>query len=135
MLKLKTYETFKLDPHMDIITWLENTSNGYEYKCNKFCSVFPNGLITSCDAMREVTQDIRDLAHMFQNIKNPAYVDNEIAECESCDNLSICGGGCPPLKNRYRNYNKSLLSEYCNYRVTIRNFLNRFTGKQNAGLF
>jgi radical SAM protein with 4Fe4S-binding SPASM domain len=69
---------------------------------------------------------------MFEDIRHPDYVDTEIAECSSCKDLSVCAGGCPPLKNRYRSFDKALLSEYCNYRVSIRNHLKRFIENRNG---
>jgi hypothetical protein len=122
MLDLKTYKKFKLDPISDIINGLDNDASVFEFKCNKFLSIFPNGLMTSCDAMREFEQKI-DIEKVFQNTEHPDYVRSCIDICSKCKYLAVCKGGCPPLMYRYMLYAPNLLNEYCEYRVKIRQYV------------
>lgn len=126
MIKLKSYEKFKIDPIMDIIDGFTRNTREYEFKCNKFSSIFPNGVITSCDAMREIKQNIRIDKNMFKSFTQPDYTNRIISKCNSCPEISLCKGGCPPLMNRYECYDKNLLKEYCDYRVGIRKYINTF---------
>lgn len=123
MLEKQTYRKFKLDPLMDMMENLKRTSKSFEFKCNKFASVFPNGIITSCDAMREYEQIIDKYEKIFNGFTQPEYVKRQICKCQACSNLSICKGGCPPLMDRYEKYDSNLLEEYCLYRVGIREFI------------
>ncbi len=123
MLEKQTYQRFKLDPLMEVIENRKRESKGFEFKCNKFASLFPNGEITSCDAMREYEQKIDDYEKIFNNISHPEYVNEQIKRCNACINLPVCKGGCPPLMERYSKYGDDLLYEYCNYRVEIREFI------------
>ena len=129
MLELKTYEKFKLDPIMDIISHLEVVFHALEFKCDKFRSVYPGGLVTPCDVMDETTLCSITLEHIFDSQQLAPYIEAELAECELCENLSICAGGCPSLKSQYRRFNPTLLSEYCDYRVKIRDYLKAFIAK------
>ena len=122
MLDLRTYKKFKLDPIADIINGLNQNATAFEFKCNKFLSVFPNGIITSCDAMREFEQE-RDLKNAFSDLSHPDYVYKCIKICSNCKNLPLCKGGCPPLMHRYMLYSPNLLKEYCEYRVNIKQYV------------
>jgi radical SAM protein with 4Fe4S-binding SPASM domain len=123
ILEKQTYQRFKIDPLINIIENRNKKYNGFEFKCNKFVSLFPNGEITSCDAMREFEQKIDNYGQMFNEIIHPEYVNEQIRRCNACINLPICKGGCPPLMERYKKYGGNLLEEYCNYRVGIREFI------------
>lgn len=126
MLELETYKTFKLDPIMDMMDNLRRKTAQFEFKCNKFSSIFPNGVVTSCDAMREVEQNVEISKDMFEHFIQPEYSNWVIEKCSMCENLSICKGGCPPLMQRYNLYDKNLLEEYCHYRVAIRKYIQGF---------
>ena len=123
MLKLQTYRKFKLDPLMDVMNNSQRNNWEFEFKCNKFASLFPNGLITSCDAMREVRQNMPKLEDIFTGFVQPDYVAREVEFCNNCKELSICKGGCPPLMHRYRMLNVEYLKEYCYYRVELRKYI------------
>lgn len=123
MLKTESYKKYKLDPLMDITENLKRNTVEYEFKCNKFSSIFPNGIVTSCDAMREVTQQVEIGEDMFDNFIQPDYVSWCKDKCNKCSNLSLCKGGCPPLMYRYKKCAPDLLEEYCQYRVDIRQYV------------
>lgn len=132
MLNTESYKKFKLDPLMDIAENLKRETGQYEFKCNKFASVFPDGTITSCDAMREVEQKVEIDPHMFTLFQQPNYVSEFMKKCNSCDYLSICKGGCPPLMYRYNIYKPELMDEYCRYRVGIRKYIMEVMGKNDV---
>lgn len=123
MLHTESYKKYKLDPLMDIANNLRRETTKYEFKCNKFSSIFPDGTVTSCDAMREVEQKVEIGVDMFSAFQQPEYVESCIEKCESCKELSLCKGGCPPLMHRYSQYQRELLDEYCRYRIEIRKFI------------
>ena len=123
MLKTEAYKKYKLDPLMDIAENLRRDTCGYEFKCNKFSSIFPDGMVTSCDAMREIKQNVEIGSHMFDKFHQPDYVLWCGEKCNSCKDLSVCKGGCPPLMFRYKSHMPSLLGEYCEYRVGIRKYI------------
>lgn len=128
MIDTESYKKYKLDPIMDILQELNIPATEYEFKCNKYSSVFPNGVVTSCDAMREVVQGVEIDENIFENFIQPDYVDHVISICNMCKDLSLCKGGCPPLIHRYELYDKSLVQEYCFYRVEIRRYIQGFLG-------
>ena len=123
MLKTEAYKKYKLDPLMDIAENLRRNASEYEFKCNKFSSVFPDGMVTSCDAMREVKQDVEIGYNMFDAFHQPDYVSWCMEKCNKCNDLAICKGGCPPLMFRYKSFARDLLKEYCDYRVGIRKYI------------
>ena len=123
MLKTEAYIKYKIDPLMDIIENLQRNTKEYEFKCDKFSSIFPDGTVTSCDAMREIVQCIEIGENMFEKFSQPNYVETYIDKCKKCEYLSICKGGCPPLMYRYETYAPNLLDEYCQYRVKIRKYI------------
>jgi len=120
------YKKIKIDPLMDIIREFDNETNDYQFKCNKFSSIFPDSLITSCDAMREIIQEIEVNENMFHNFVYPDYIDDIIKMCNKCPHISLCKGGCPPLLYRYQLYNSKYVGEYCQYRVGIRMFIKKY---------
>lgn len=126
MIESGCYKKIKIDPLMDIINELNKATNEYQFKCNKFSSLFPDGMITSCDAMREVVQNIEVNGNMFNSFVYPSYTKKVIDMCNNCPDISICKGGCPPLIYRYRKYAPKYFTEYCNYRVEIRNFIKKY---------
>lgn len=123
MIKTESYKCYKLDPLMDIAENLKRSTTKFEFKCDKFSSVFPDGTVTSCDAMREIQQPVVVNHEMFSQFVHPQYVSEVIDKCNKCNWLSLCKGGCPPLMERYSRYNPDLLEEYCQYRVDIRRFI------------
>lgn len=123
MLELQTYKKFKLDPLMDMVEGIQDEAVEYAFKCNKFSSIFPDGSVMSCDAMREVEQKADIGEKMFDNFVQPEYVQDIIGKCNACKDLYLCKGGCPPLMYRYERYNRKLLEEYCQYRVGIRKYI------------
>lgn len=123
MIDTAAYRKYKIDPLMDIVASFKEKTSQYEFKCNKFSSVFPDGMVTSCDAMREIVQSTGVHKGMFESFIQPEYVDECIAMCQSCAHLAICKGGCPPLMHRYGLYSAELLKEYCDYRVGIRKYI------------
>lgn len=123
MIKSESYKKYKLDPLMDIAENLKRYTKKYEFKCNKFSSIFPNELVTSCDAMREVVQNVKIGTNMFSNFNQPNYVSWCMEKCNNCDNISLCKGGCPPLMYKYNEHAPNLLEEYCKYRVGIRQYI------------
>lgn len=128
MLSSGCYKKVKIDPFMDIIREFDNETNDYQFKCNKFSSLFPDGLITSCDAMREIVQNIEVDDNMFQKFIYPDYTTEVINMCNNCHDISVCKGGCPPLLYRYKLYNSEYVGEYCQYRVGIRKFIKAVIG-------
>lgn len=126
MITTEAYRQYRVDPLMDIAESIQRQSKEYEFKCNKFSSIFPNGLITSCDAMREIVQCVEIGEDMFAKFTQPQYVFECIDKCNNCGSLSICKGGCPPLMHRYSIYAPELLNEYCQYRVQIRQYIQNF---------
>lgn len=123
MVELGMYNKVKVDPFMDIISCLNVDDRKFDFKCNKFSSIFPDGTITSCDAMREIEQDVEICEEMFDEFIQPSYVDTCMKMCEGCEDLLLCRGGCPPLINRYKEFNPELIKDYCNYRVQIRKYI------------
>lgn len=123
MLELQTYKKFKIDPLMDMIGGMQEKVEEYEFKCNKFSSIFPDGSVMSCDAMREMEQKVDIDENMFTKFIQPEYVDSIIKKCNECKDLYICRGGCPPLMHRYEQYGRGMLEEYCQYRVGIRKYI------------
>lgn len=123
MLQNQCYKKFKVDPLMDIINDLSFGCNKFEFKCNKFVSIFPDGTITSCDAMREIEQNLIICDDMFNKLIQPNYVQDIIKNCQACENIRLCKGGCPALLHRYKLYAPQLVSEYCNYRVELRKYI------------
>lgn len=125
MVELRTYKKFKLDPLMDMMDGLQSgkEARDFEFKCGKFSSIFPDGTVTSCDAMREVLQDVEIGEYMFDNFVQPPYVDDVLKKCRHCVHLGICRGGCPPLMVRYQAYDEKMLDDYCAYRVGIRQYI------------
>lgn len=130
MINTGCYKKIKIDPLMDIIQEFDNHTENYQFKCNKYSSIFPEGTITSCDAMREVIQPIEIDSDMFNSFKYPDYTSDVIRMCERCPNISICKGGCPPLLHRYQQIDEKYVKEYCEYRVGIRNFLKKYLEAQ-----
>ena len=126
MISSGCYKKIKIDPIMDIVREFNNETNVYQFKCNKFSSLFPDGLITSCDAMREIVQEIEVDENMFQNFNYPDYTTDVIEMCNKCPHISICKGGCPPLLHRYRIYASKYIGEYCQYRIGIRLFIKKY---------
>lgn len=123
MLEKQTYLKFKVDPLMEIVENRDNEYRGFEFKCNKFLSIFPNGEVTSCDAIKKNEQMINDYEKIFSEIVQPDCVIKQIKKCNACIDLSICKGGCPALMEEYDKYGGNLLEEYCSYRVGIRKFI------------
>lgn len=123
MLKTEAYKKYKLDPLMDIAENLRRNTKEYEFKCNKFSSIFPDGMVTSCDAMREIVQNVEIGEDMFLRFTQPDYVVECIERCNKCKWVDICKGGCPPLMHRYKMYAPELLDQYCQYRVEIRQYI------------
>lgn len=122
VIKLQPFINIGISDVSFIINGLDNDASVFEFKCNKFLSIFPNGLVTSCDAMREFEQKI-DIEKVFQNTVHPDYVRSCIDVCSKCKYLAVCKGGCPPLMYRYMLYAPNLLNEYCEYRVKIRQYV------------
>lgn len=130
MMITESYKKYKLDPLMEMIDDIYKGASIYEFKCNKYASIFPDGSITSCDAMREIKQEVNINTNLFENFMQPEYTREIIAKCNKCENLSICKGGCPPLMNRFSFVSEKLVDEYCNYRVVIRKYIRNFIGEQ-----
>lgn len=128
MLESGAYRRYKIDPLMDMVESLRRNASQYEFKCNKFSSIFPDGMVTSCDAMREIRQSTNVCEEMFDRFIQPEYVENCIKTCNKCENLPLCKGGCPPLMYRYGVYAPELLKEYCDYRVGIREYIQKQLG-------
>lgn len=123
MLKTGAYKKYKIDPLMDMVENLQRNAKEYEFKCNKFSSIFPDGMVTSCDAMREIVQDVEVGEKMFFSFIQPNYVSECIDKCNKCKHLSICKGGCPPLMYKYSIFALELVEDYCAYRVGIRQYI------------
>ena len=123
MVELQTYKKFKLDPLMDMLEGMKEKAESYEFKCNKFMSIFPDGSVMSCDAMREFEQKMNLDEKMFSDFVQPWYFDDIINKCNACKDLYLCKGGCPPLMHRYEKYSGKMLEEYCQYRVEIRRYI------------
>lgn len=120
------FTKINVEPILSIIKNIEGMESTYcNYsinKCNNFISLYPDGIITTCDNYNiqdgkignlYKLEDIQQIINLQNDSKLLEDIDILLNECNSCLNKNICQGGCLAIRRRYKKYYKGDKKIYC----------------------
>lgn len=129
MISNKIFSKVDVEPMLSIIKNIEGLSNSYcNYtwnKCNNFISLYPDGIITSCDNFGITEGTLGNIYKLnkgdcIKNIINFKYnnelcnkLDSLLESCDGCEAKTICSGGCLAARKRYESYFQGDRDIYC----------------------
>lgn len=119
MISKKLFGRVDVEPILSIMKNIENLGSSFcnysNKKCNHFISLYPDGVLTSCDnydtkegylgSLYEIKK-ISDVSNFQQNLDLNNDIDSLIKECDKCPYKKICKGGCLAVRRRYKKYYK-----------------------------
>lgn len=117
MVEKNLFGKIDVEPMLSVIKNIEGVGSSFcnysSNKCNHFVSLYPSGILTSCDnynteegyigSLYEI-ENIFEVSEFQNNVSLKEDIMELLAECKQCSNQVICTGGCLAARRRYKKY-------------------------------